>query len=135
MALNDLVAAQSTAKQSTKNSRVQLLDYLSTHSNAKIRHYKFPMMLQIYSDASYLSVPKARSRAVGFYFLSNNFARPSQAKLNGAIRLLCKIIKIVVGLAFESEITSAFLNTHEAIPIRCTLEELDCKKNSNSNSS
>ena len=93
MALNDLAAAQSTVKRSAKGDLTQLLDYLSTHSNAKIRCYEIPMTLQIHSDASYLSAPKARSRAACFFFLSNNPAQLDQAKINGAIHVLCKIIK------------------------------------------
>ena len=72
MALNDLAAAQAAAKQSIKDSLNQLLDYLATHPDAKIRYYESPTTLQIHSDASCLSAPKARSRAAGFFFLSNN---------------------------------------------------------------
>ena len=97
IALNDLVAHQFTAKRSEKDALAQLLHYLSTHSSAKIRHYEIPLMLQIYSDASYLSAPKARSRAAGLFFLSDNPAQSCQAMINGAIHALCKIIKIAVG--------------------------------------
>ena len=86
------------------------------------------MILQIHSDASYLSAPKARSRAAGFFFLSNNPAQPNQADLNGTIHVLCKIIKSVVGSAAESEIAAAYLNSHEAIPMRNTLQELGHKQ-------
>ena len=64
----------------------------------------------------------------GSFFLSNNPVQPNQAKLNGAIHVRCKIIKSVVGSAAESEIASAFLNTHEATPMKNTLEELDHKQ-------
>ena len=43
--LNDLSAARTKAKQSMKDSLEQLLDYLATHPNAKIRHCKSPMIL------------------------------------------------------------------------------------------
>ena len=108
MALNDLAAAQSTAKQSTKDALTQLLDYLSTHSNTKIRNYESPMMFQIHSDKSYILALKWRDRSAAFFFLSNNPAQSDQAKLNGAIRVLDKIIKRVVGSVSESEIASAF---------------------------
>ena len=54
MALNDLAASQAPAKQSTKDALMQLLDFLSTHPNAKIRHYESPMILQMHSNASHL---------------------------------------------------------------------------------
>ena len=86
------------------------------------------MILQTHSDALHLSVPKARSRVVGLFFLSNNAVQPNQAKLNGTIHVLCKIIKILLGSAAESKIAASFLNTHEAIPMRNTLEEIDHKQ-------
>ena len=46
----------------------ELLDYAATHSDAKIRYRESEMILQIHTDASYLSEPKARSRAAGHYF-------------------------------------------------------------------
>ena len=85
------------------------------------------MMLQMHIDDSYMSAPKARIRASGFFFLSNNPVQPNQSKLNGAIHMLCKIIKSLVWSAAESEIASAFLNAHGEIPLRNTLEEL-CHK-------
>ena len=40
MALNNLAAAQATAKQLTEDSLCQLLDYLVTNHNTKIRYYE-----------------------------------------------------------------------------------------------
>ena len=108
MALNNLTTSQSLAKKSTKDALAQLLDYLSTHPNAKIRCYERPMTLQIHIDISHLSSPKARSRASGFFFLSDDPAQPNQAKLNGTIYVLCKIIKSALGSVAESEIVAAF---------------------------
>ena len=88
-------------------------------------------MLQIHSDASYLSASKARHRVAVFFFFNNNPAQPEQAKLNGVIHVLWKIIKSVLGSAAKSEISSAFLNAHETIPIRNTLEELNHKQPAN----
>ena len=59
IALNDLAPAQAAVKQSIQDSLCQLLYYLVTHPNTKIRYYESPMILQIHSDASYLSAPKA----------------------------------------------------------------------------
>ena len=44
-----------------------LLDYLSTHPNAKIRYTKLDMILHLDSDAAYLVAPKLRSRVADFF--------------------------------------------------------------------
>ena len=83
------------------------------------------MILQVHSDGSYLSAPKARSRAGSYFFLSGNPLHPNKAKLNSTIHVLCKILKNVMGLAAEVEIASAFTNCQEAIPIHNKLIDLD----------
>ena len=49
----------------------QILNYLASNSNEKIRYHASGMILFIHSDASYLSVTKARSTASGVFFLSD----------------------------------------------------------------
>ena len=49
----------------------QLLDYLTSNTNAIIRDHASGMILFIHSDASYILVTKARSRASGVFFLSD----------------------------------------------------------------
>ena len=49
----------------------QLLEYLTSNPNAIVRYHASGMILFIHSDASYLSVTKARSRASGVFFLSD----------------------------------------------------------------
>ena len=49
----------------------QLLDYVATHPNAGIRYVTSDMILNLHSDASYFSEPKAKSRAVGHFWLGN----------------------------------------------------------------
>ena len=59
-----------------------LLDYMATHPDAILSYAKSDMILGIHSDASYLSEPKARSRAGGHLFLSDG---TDEAPNNGAI--------------------------------------------------
>ncbi len=47
------------------------LDYMWTHPDAKIRYSASDMILNVHSDESYLSAPKARSRAGGYFFLGS----------------------------------------------------------------
>jgi hypothetical protein len=72
MPLNDIATEQTTATKKTKTASGQLLDYLATHPDAKIRFHASDMVLHIHSDASYLSVSRARSRLGGLFYLGYN---------------------------------------------------------------
>jgi hypothetical protein len=56
MPLNDITKEQTKATEKTVAATNQLLDYLSTHPDAAIRYHAYDMILNIHSDASYLSV-------------------------------------------------------------------------------
>jgi hypothetical protein len=80
------------------------------------------MILQIHSDASYLSLYNARSRLGGLFFLGNK--SPEQDKLNGSILNVAADIKNVVASTSESEVGACFDNTQSVAPLRVTLTEL-----------
>lgn len=72
------------------------------------------MQLKAHSDASYLSLPKAKSYSGGHFFLSNS-STPNNTQynyaLNRPILVLCKILKFTMTSAAEAEIGAAFLVT------------------------
>jgi hypothetical protein len=75
-------------------------------------------------DASYLSAPKARSRAGGYFFLGI-IPQDSEPKIiNGAIHITCPILKLVAASAAEAKLGALFLNAQEAKVLRLVLEEL-----------
>ena len=84
------------------------------------------MCLHVHSDASYLSAPKARSRASGFFLFSDHPSKVKleNAKVNGAIHINSKIIKNVMGSAAEAEIGFSYMNGQDCIAIRQTLIEM-----------
>ena len=125
VATHDLAAAQSKGNEETMKALVHLLNYAATHPDAKIRCHRSGMILHVHSDGSYLSIDKARSRAGGHYFLSSPINDPSKAKPNGAIHVLCNILKQVLSSAAETEIASAFYNSREALPLRQVLKFLN----------
>ena len=51
------------------NNNTQLLDYLITHPDATIQYRAFNMILNIHSDALYLSKKNAKSHALGHFWL------------------------------------------------------------------
>ncbi len=83
------------------------------------------MILGVHSDASYLSEPKARSRAGGHFFLSNDTNIPPN---NGAVLNIAHIIRHVMSSATEAELAAIYIMAREAIYIRIILEEMGHKK-------
>ena len=82
------------------------------------------MILQCHSDASYLTAPKAQSRAGGHFFLGSLPIDGKFITLNGLIHSLCSILKFVAASAAEAELGALFLNAKEARIMRITLTEL-----------
>ncbi len=61
---------------------LQLLDYLAMQEDAVLSYHASDMVLAVHSNASYLSEPKARSRAEEHFFLSSDTTIPPD---NGAV--------------------------------------------------
>ena len=82
------------------------------------------MVLNVHSDASYLSASNARSRAGGYFFLGSTPRDRSSIKINGAVHITCTILKLVAAAVAEAEFGALFLNAQEAKVIRLVLKEL-----------
>jgi len=120
------IASQSSKPtEDTMKQAQQLLDYLASQEDAVITYNSSDMVLGVHSDASYLSEPKARSRAGGHFFLSNNSNIPTN---NGAILNIAHIIKHVMSSATEAELAALYIMAREAVYIRIILEELGHKQ-------
>jgi hypothetical protein len=116
------IASQSAQPtQDTMNNTLQLLDYLATQEDAILTYHASDMILAAHSDASYLSEPKARSRAGSHFFFSSNADIPPN---NGAILNIAHIIKHVMASATEAELAALFITAREAVYIRIILHEL-----------
>jgi hypothetical protein len=120
-ALSDLSTEQANGTRKTLFKLDQLLDYCHTDPEATVRFFKSDMQLTIESDASYLSVSKARSRAAGYFHLS--FCSPSLT--NAAIHVFCLVMREIVSSAAEAVLGALFHNSKEACPLRIALEELE----------
>ena len=97
---------------------------MATHPDAIIRYYPSDMVLNVHSDASYLTAPKARSRAGGHFFLGSIPKDGCPIRLNGAILTQCAILKCVAASAAEAELGALFLNAMDAKILRLTLMEM-----------
>ena len=80
------------------------------------------MVLRVHSDASYLSAPKARSRAGGYFFLSSKSLQDTN--INGAIHVEAKVMRNVMASSAEAEIGALFINSQTTLPLRVALTEL-----------
>ena len=121
VALSAIASQQASPTQDTMNKTLRFLDYVATHPDAILTFNASNMVLNVHSDASYLTEPKARSRAGGHFFMSDNSECPPN---NGAFHNIAQIIKSVMSSAAEAEIGALFLNSRQAIPARTLLEEM-----------
>ncbi len=62
MALSAIARQQALPTEDTCNNVNQFFDYMATHPDAKIQYRASNMVLNVHSDALYLSAPNARSR-------------------------------------------------------------------------
>jgi hypothetical protein len=82
VALGTLAAAQSHGIEATADTLTRLLNYAATHPDAQIRYTASDMTLYVHSNASYLSVAKARSRVEGKFLSECETQRSQQACLH-----------------------------------------------------
>jgi hypothetical protein len=124
-AIGELATEQSHATMTTMEKLAQLLNYCASHPDATVRFTASDMILAVESDASYLSVVKGRSRAAGYFFLTNKPAPPNGPfKSNGAVHVLCHIMREVLSSAAKAELGALFHNGKEACPLHIALTEM-----------
>ena len=124
MALSTLAIEQTKATEKTLSKCFQLLDYLAHHSNAKVRFYSSDMIMNIHSDASYLSEGRARSRTCGHFFMGWLPKDGDPIKINGAFHVSTNVIRFVVASAAEAELGALFHNCQTGIIFRSILEDM-----------
>jgi hypothetical protein len=88
MALSSIAVKQTKAMEKTMGRCIQLLDYLASNSEAKVRYHASDMIMNIHSDASNLSKTKARSRAWGHFFHGMDSQERGTHQIKW--RILCK---------------------------------------------
>ena len=108
---------------------VHFLNHAATHPNTVIQYHTSGMVLHVDSDASYLSVIKARSREGGHHCLSSSSSNGTKSMAtppppNSSLHAVCSIMKNVMTLAAEVEMGGLYVNGQEVMIRRATLEEL-----------
>ena len=92
MALSTIAAKQLKATTKTMARCRQLFDYLTANSSAQVRYHESDMVMNIHSDASYLTKAKARSRLYGHFFMGWVPKHGDPIKLNGAFHVSANIM-------------------------------------------
>ena len=90
VALSELGQQQASATEATNDAIIQLLDYVAMYPSDGITFRASDMVLSAHSDAAYLNVNKARSRAGAHIMLSEDVPVPSY---NGPVLTIAQIIK------------------------------------------
>jgi hypothetical protein len=109
MQVNVLASEQTGATSATADKIIKLLNYCTTHPEATLYYHASYMILNIHSDASYLSEIEAKIRAGGFFYMGSNTDKANRIT-NGAILIISTVLKHILSLAVEAEIGAVFLN-------------------------
>jgi hypothetical protein len=104
--VSEIAFQSSEPTEDTMTQTLQFLNYVATQEEAVLTYNASEMKLAAHSDASYLSEPKARSRAGGHFFLSSN---SSVSHNNGAVFNIANIIKHVMTSATEAELAALYI--------------------------
>jgi hypothetical protein len=112
MACSTISSKQANGTENTMLKTKQLLNYLATHPAATVRFHASDMVLNIHSDASYLSEANAHSRACRHFFMGWRPDPSKPIKLNGAFFTLCAIFCFVVASTAKANLGAFFLNSN-----------------------
>jgi hypothetical protein len=112
--ISALASQQSNPTEQTMTLCKQFLDYIASQDEAILTFKASDMVLAIHSDASYLSEPKARSRAGGHMFMASDDEIP---KNNGAVLNILHIICAVMSSTAEAGLGTLFINAKAAVSI------------------
>ena len=97
---------------------------MATNPDTVIRYRTSNMVLNVHSDASFNSLSRANSRSAGYFFLGDIPQDNQPIKLNGAVYILCPILKLIAASAAKAESGALFLNAQEAKIMCLALQEL-----------
>jgi hypothetical protein len=120
-AINKIGSRQAGADVTILGDIERFLQYASRWDSNVMRIHGSNMILNVHSDASYLSETKARSRAGAFMCMGTDMhgTRP-----NAPVLYLSVIISTIVDSATAAEYAAAFIAAQAATSLRITLGEL-----------
>ena len=123
-ALNTIAQKQSAPMELIEQWANHVLDDCATHPATSVTFKASNMQLKVYSDASYLNEPNARSSYTGYTFLGWNQPDNKPMRLNGCLEATVGILKLVAASATESELGGLFTNAQKTKVYRLTLGKM-----------
>eukprot|EP00957_Ditylum_brightwellii_P118259 9019440-Ditylum_brightwellii.AAC.1 len=125
-ALNAISAQQSVPTKEEVKSLDHFLNYMATYSNVTVQFHTSDMILHIHSNTAYMVLPKACSRAGGYFYLSS---KPDEANTKpipiiGAIHSECSTIHNVMRSAAEAVVGGLYVNCQCGKEFRVALQEM-----------
>jgi hypothetical protein len=124
MALSANTSQQALPTKDMPNHINQFPDYMATHPDTKISYCALDMILNLHSNALYLSAPHAQSHASSYFLLGSTPCDRSPIQINGAVHITCLFFKLAAASPAEAELGALFCNAQEAKVIWLVLEEL-----------
>jgi hypothetical protein len=124
MALSTIAAEQMIAMERTLAKCTQMLDYLAHNATAKVRFHASYMIMNINSDASYLSESKACSRTCSHFFMGWQPANGKPIRINGAFHVSVNILRFVVASTAEAKVGALYHNCQTGIVFCWTIEAM-----------
>ena len=121
VALSKLDQQQAAVTEATNDATAQLLDFVATYPADDITYRASGMVLSAHSDAAYLNVSKAGSRAGAHIMLSEDVPVPSYY---GPVLTVTQIIKCVMSSAAEAELGGLYICAKEMVPLQQSLIEM-----------
>ena len=112
---------QATSTEATNDAINHLLDYVATYPAYGITFRVSDMVLSAHSDAAYLNVSKARSRAGAHIMFYEDIPVP---KYNRPVLTIAQIIKCVMSSDAEAELAGLYICAKEMVPLRQSLVEM-----------
>jgi hypothetical protein len=120
-ALSSLASGQAAPTERMMQKCLQFLDYPASQEDTIVTYRASNMRLAIHSSTSYLSEPKAHSRAGGYIFMAGTEDIPIN---NGVVLNISQIIRAVMSSAAETKLGALFINTKMAVSMWRTLKEM-----------
>jgi hypothetical protein len=120
----NFLVEQTKATEKTMEQCIDLLNYLATNQDVKVRFRASDMVMNIPSNASYLSETNSRSRSCGHFFMGWMPKNDKPIQLNGAFYMNTTILHFVVASAAEAKLGALFHNCQDGIIFRQMLEDL-----------
>ena len=126
--LSNIASDQSKAMTNTEKQVAKILKYLASNPHTEIQYRASGMQLSMHSDASYISVSQARSRASGVHFLSEGPPDPDNPEknptTNGILLVVCNIMCNIMASAAGEKYGTIFVNSQTSVPICANLSEI-----------